>query len=62
MIPERSLIEGYPYALAAYAELDASLGEIEAARSCLDRALAQQPSQSQRQLLQRKRQALENRE
>jgi RNA polymerase sigma-70 factor (ECF subfamily) len=57
-IPERELIDRYPYALAAYAELHASLGEIDRARGYLDRALAHQPSRVQRALLERKRAAL----
>jgi RNA polymerase sigma-70 factor (ECF subfamily) len=57
-IPERELIDRYPYALAAYAELHASLGELEPARAYLDRALAHQPSRIQRALLERKRAAL----
>ena len=51
-------IDSNPYALAAYAELLASLGEIDRARACLDRALAHQPSRIQRALLERKRAAL----
>jgi RNA polymerase sigma factor (sigma-70 family) len=58
-IPERDLIARYPYALAAYAELHASLDHLEEARSYLDRALANQPSRPQRQLLERKRAALD---
>ena len=58
-IPERELITRYPYALAAYAELHASLGELAVARTYLDQALANQPSRVQRALLERKRAALE---
>jgi RNA polymerase sigma-70 factor (ECF subfamily) len=57
-IPERELIDRYPYALAAYAELYASLGELDRARRYLDRALRHQPSRVQRALLERKRAAL----
>lgn len=57
-IPERELIDRYPYALAAYAEMHASLGELDRARGYLDRALAHQPSRVQRALLERKRAAL----
>jgi len=57
-IPEREVIDRYPYALAAYAELHASLGELDRARGYLDRALAHQPSRVQRALLERKRAAL----
>jgi len=58
-IPERDVIARYPYALAAYADLHASLGNLEEARTYLDRALEHQSSQAQRALLQRKRAALE---
>jgi len=57
-IPERELVERYPYALAAYAELHTSRGELELARAYLDRALTHQPSRMQRALLARKRAAL----
>jgi RNA polymerase sigma-70 factor (ECF subfamily) len=57
-IPERELIARYPYALATYAELHASLGRMEEARSFLDRALEQQSSPAERALLRRKRAAL----
>ena|SRR5438105_1562106 len=53
-IPERELIDNYPYALAAYAELHTSLGQLDLARAYLGRALAHQPSQAQRLLLERK--------
>jgi len=57
-IPERPLLARYPYALAAYAELHGSLGDLEQARSYLDRALEQQVAPAERALLQRKRSAL----
>jgi RNA polymerase sigma-70 factor (ECF subfamily) len=57
-IPERGLVARYPYALAAYADLHSSLGEIDSARRYLDLALAQQSAPAQRALLQRKRAAL----
>jgi RNA polymerase sigma factor (sigma-70 family) len=57
-IPERELIARYPYALATYAELHASLGHLEQARSFLDAALKQQSSPAERALLERKRDAL----
>jgi RNA polymerase sigma-70 factor (ECF subfamily) len=57
-IPERELIARYPYALATYAELHASLGHIERARSFLDAALEQQTSPAERALLRRKRDGL----
>jgi len=53
-IPERELIDSYPYALAAYAELHTSLGHLDEARAYLARALEHQPSQVQRLLLERK--------
>ena len=58
-IPERDLIARYPYALATYAELHASLGRLEEARTFLDRALEQQSSPAERALLRRKRAALD---
>ena len=58
-IPERDLIGRYPYALAAYAELHASLGRLDEARAHLRRALACQPSEAQRKLLERKLAALD---
>ena len=58
-IPERELIARYPYALATYAELHASLGRLDEARRFLDRALEQQTSRAERALLQRKRTSLE---
>ena len=58
-IPEREVLSRYPYALAAYADLHASLGNLAEARDYLDRALANQSSPAQRALLSRKRLALE---
>jgi RNA polymerase sigma-70 factor, ECF subfamily len=58
-IPEREVLGGYPYALAAYADLHASLGHFEQARSYLGRALEHQSSPAQQALLRRKRAALE---
>ncbi len=58
-IPERELIARYPYALATYAELHASLGHIDQARHFFERALEQQTSRAERALLERKRAALE---
>lgn len=60
-IPERALVERYPWALAAYAELHASLGHLDEARRYLGRALACQPSAAQRALLERKLAALDSR-
>jgi RNA polymerase sigma-70 factor (ECF subfamily) len=57
-IPERELLARYPYALAAYAELHASVGQLELARAHLARALKQQLSGAERALLLRKRAAL----
>ncbi|MDQ2890475.1 MAG: RNA polymerase subunit sigma-24 [Gemmatimonadota bacterium] len=57
-IPERDAISRYPYALAACADLHASLGEIEQALGYLDRAIKQQPAEGQWKLLNRKRAAL----
>jgi predicted RNA polymerase sigma factor len=57
-IPEREAVSRYPYALAAYADLHASLGEIEQALAYLDRAIQQQPAGGQSTLLNRKRSAL----
>jgi len=57
-IPERDLLARYPYALATYAELHASLGHMDQARTFLDAALAQQSSSAERALLRRKRAAL----
>jgi RNA polymerase sigma-70 factor (ECF subfamily) len=53
-IPERDLLMRYPYALAAYAELYASLGRLAEARTYLVQALAHQSSRAQRSLLERK--------
>ena len=47
------------YALAAYADLHASLGNLEEARCYLERALEHQSSPAQQALLRRKRSALE---
>jgi len=57
-VPERELLARYPYALATYAELHASLGHLLEARTFLDRALEQQTSPAERALLRRKRAAL----
>ncbi len=57
-IPEREVLGRYPYALAMYAELHASLGHLDEARMFLDRALEQQASPAERALLRRKRAAL----
>jgi predicted RNA polymerase sigma factor len=53
-IPERELLARYPFALAAYAELHASLGHLDEARVYLRRALECQSSRAQRRLLERK--------
>jgi predicted RNA polymerase sigma factor len=58
-IPEREILGRYPYALAAYADLHASLGNLEEARWYLERALEHQSSPAQQALLRRKRGALE---
>ena len=58
-IPERDILGRYPYALAAYADLHASLGNLAEARYYLDRALEHQSYPAQRALLQRKRAALD---
>jgi RNA polymerase sigma factor (sigma-70 family) len=58
-IPERELLSRYPYALATYAELHASLGHTEEARAFLKRALEQQGSPAERALMMRKLAALE---
>lgn len=58
-IPEREVLARYPYALAAYADLHASLGNVEEARSYLERALEHQSSPAQHALLRRKHAALE---
>jgi predicted RNA polymerase sigma factor len=58
-IPERELMESYPFALATYAELHASLGHLGEARMYLERALGQRPSVQQRRLLERKLGALQ---
>ena len=58
-IPEREILGRYPYALAAFADLHASLGNLEEARGYLHRALENQSSLAQQALLRRKRAALE---
>ena len=58
-IPEREVLARYPYALAAYADLHASLGNLDEARTYLRRALEHQSSPAQQALLRRKRDALE---
>jgi RNA polymerase sigma-70 factor (ECF subfamily) len=58
-IPEREILGRYPYALAAYADLHASLGHLGEARRYLDRALQHQSAPAQHALLARKRSALE---
>jgi RNA polymerase sigma factor (sigma-70 family) len=57
-IPERELVARYPYALATYAELHASLEHFDEARRFLDLALEQPLSPAERALLRRKRSAL----
>ena len=57
-IVERDLLARYPYALAMYAELHASLGNLDEAISFLDRALEQRASLAERALLVRKRAAI----
>jgi predicted RNA polymerase sigma factor len=61
-IPERELLARNPYALAAYAELHASLGQLTEAREYLARALRCQGGGAQRALLERKLAALGPRE
>jgi RNA polymerase sigma-70 factor (ECF subfamily) len=58
-IPEREVLSRYPYALAAYADLHASLGNLVEARTYLRRALEHQPSPTQQALLRRKLAALD---
>ena len=41
-IPEREILGRYPYALAAFPDLHASLGNLEQARGYLHRALENQ--------------------
>ena len=53
-IPERDSVARYPYALAAYAQFHASLGQLDEARAYLERALQHQPGRAQRALLERK--------
>lgn len=57
-IAERDVVMRYPYALAAYADLHASLGNLPEARAYLERALDQQTAAPERALLARKRAAL----
>jgi RNA polymerase sigma-70 factor (ECF subfamily) len=57
-IPERELLARYPYALAAYAEMHASLGSLDEARGYLRRALDCQSSRAQCRLLERKLRSL----
>jgi predicted RNA polymerase sigma factor len=57
-ISERDMIDNYPYAMAVYAELHASLGHLAEARAYLARALEHRPSTVQRALLLRKSAAL----
>lgn len=57
-IPEREVLGRYPYALAAYADLHASLGNLDEACAYLDRALEHQASPAQSALLRRKRAGL----
>ena len=59
-IPERELVARYPYALATYAELHASLGHLNEARTFLDRALEVQTAPAEHALLLRKRAALDS--
>jgi RNA polymerase sigma-70 factor, ECF subfamily len=58
VIPERGLLEHYPYALAVYADLHAALGDVDRALGYLDRALELKMSAAERGLLTRKRMAL----
>ena len=58
-IPERDFLARYPYALAAYSELHASLGQFDVARTYLDRAIVCQTSPAESRLLKRKRTALQ---
>jgi RNA polymerase sigma-70 factor (ECF subfamily) len=60
-IPERDVLSRYPYALAAYADLHASLGNLAEAHAYLDRALQHQASPAQRVLLERKQSGIEDR-
>lgn len=61
-IPERDVLGRYPYALAAYADLHASLGNLTEACAYIDRALEHQTSPAQSALLRRKRAGLALRE
>jgi RNA polymerase sigma-70 factor (ECF subfamily) len=58
-IPEREVVARYPYALAAYADLHASLGHLTEACEYLEHALEHQASETQRALLRRKLAALQ---
>jgi predicted RNA polymerase sigma factor len=58
-IPEREILARYPYALAAYADLHASLGHLDEVRAYLDRALQHQAAPAQLALLRRKRASLD---
>jgi len=58
-IPEREILGHYPYALAVYADLHASLGNLNEARDYLERALEYQTESSQHLLLRRKLAALD---
>jgi len=58
-IPERDVLARYPYALAAYADLHASLGNLDEAAEYLHRALGHQSFPAQRALLRRKLAALD---
>jgi hypothetical protein len=53
-LPEGELVDRYPYALVAYAELHTTLGQLDESRDYLVRALEHQTSRMQRMLLQRK--------
>ena len=57
-IDDRDVVERYPYALAAYADLHASAGRLDRARDYLDRALRFQTAAPERALLLRKRAGL----
>jgi RNA polymerase sigma-70 factor (ECF subfamily) len=57
-IPERDVIARYPFALAMYADLHLSLGDVAEARDYLAGALTHQPSAPQQLLLKRKLMAL----
>ena len=53
-IPEREILGRYPYALAAFPDLHASLGNLEQARGYLHRALENQSSPAQQSITQTK--------